>query len=79
MKNCYLSSLEEASRLELNTIAFPCISTGLYNFPKDIASSIAYKTVFNYLKDHSNLKVIFSTYNMEDYLLYKKEENKYDY
>lgn len=79
LKNCYLSSLEEASRLGLNTIAFPCISTGLYNFPKDIASSIAYKTAFNYLKDHPNLNVIFSTYDMKDYLLYKKEENKYDY
>lgn len=63
----------------VNTIAFPCISTGLYNFPNDIASSIAYKTAFNYLKYHPDLNVIFSTYDMKDYLLYKKEEKKYDY
>ena len=63
----------------VNTIAFPCISTGLYNFPKDIASSIAYKAAFNYLKDHPDLNVIFSTYDMKDYLLYKNEEKKYDY
>lgn len=78
LKSCYLSCLMEASKLKLQTIAFPCISTGIYSFPADIASNIAYKTVREYLKNDSSLKVIFVTYTNKDYLLYKQEVKKDD-
>ena len=74
LKNCYLSCLEIADAFNLESVAFCCISTGVFNFPKDKACEIAVKTVGEYLKSESNLKyVIFDVFEDEDYLIYKKE------
>lgn len=78
LKNCYLSCLKEATKLNLKTIAFPAISTGIFGYPKNLASILAYNTVYNYLKENDNkLKVIFVTYTDIDFNYYKKEELKY--
>jgi len=42
---CYRNSLAIASGHSLATIAFPCISTGIYGFPADQAAEIAVATV----------------------------------
>ena len=39
LKNCYLNSLSLAKENNCRTIAFPCISTGVYHFPKEQAAS----------------------------------------
>ncbi len=70
LRNCYISCLNEAVKLNLETIAFPSISTGIYGFPKSLASSIAIKAVRDFLETHS-LKVIFVTFSDEDTYLYK--------
>ena len=41
LASCYRSCLAEAERLGIRSIAFPCISTGVYGFPKDRAAEIA--------------------------------------
>ena len=38
---CYSNSLALASSLQLRSVAFPCISTGVYGFPKNRAAKIA--------------------------------------
>lgn len=74
LKNCYLNSMKlaEEYRKENNlntiTIAFPCISTGVYRFPKDKASEIAINTIKEV--NNSNIKVIFVCFGEEDYNLY---------
>lgn len=70
LRNCYISCLNEAVSLNLKTIAFPSISTGIYGFPKSLASSIAIKAARDFLETHS-IKVIFVTFSDEDTYLYK--------
>jgi len=46
----YKNSLRIATETGLNSIAFPSISTGVCGFPRDIAASVVYKTIKNYLQ-----------------------------
>lgn len=47
LKKCYLNSLKCAQDHNVQSIAFPAISTGIYGFPKDMAAKIAIETTFN--------------------------------
>ena len=50
------------------SIAFPCISTGVYHYPKREAATIAINTIKEF--DNENINVIFVCFLDEDYLLY---------
>ena len=39
--NCYTNSMRLAGVYACETVAFPCISTGVYHFPKEQAAQIA--------------------------------------
>lgn len=75
LRACYQNSLKLASGYKIRTIAFPCISTGLFAFPKDKACEIAIKAVYDYLNTslYSFDRIIFCVYTFEDLKLY--EEN----
>lgn len=45
LKNCYNSVLDIAMDNNLSSVAFCCISTGIYQFPKPLAAKIALKTI----------------------------------
>jgi len=45
LKSCYNTCLDLAVQNGLKSIAFSCISTGVYGFPKDKAAIIALKTI----------------------------------
>ena len=72
--NCYTSSLELALKNRIKSIAFPCISTGEYRFPKEKACKLAILAVENFLEDHNNDfdKIIFNVYEKEDYEIYER-------
>ena len=73
LTSCYLSCLNEAIRRELETIAFCCISTGVYNFPREEACRIAVETVSRRLKETGcGTKVVFNVYLDEDRALYRR-------
>ena len=75
LENCYKSCLKLADKEKLKSIAFCSISTGVFNFPKDLASKIAIKTVRKYLKDNEDTnieKVIFNTFSDEATEIYRK-------
>jgi O-acetyl-ADP-ribose deacetylase (regulator of RNase III) len=73
LSRCYINCLTEAKKLGLGSIAFCCVSTGVYGFPSDKASQIAKQTVKLWLeKSAYSIKVIFCTYKDEDYELYQK-------
>jgi O-acetyl-ADP-ribose deacetylase (regulator of RNase III) len=52
LTNCYTNALQLAVAHECQSIAFPLISTGIYNYPKDEALRVAVDTIRGFLKDH---------------------------
>jgi O-acetyl-ADP-ribose deacetylase (regulator of RNase III) len=46
---CYESALEIADERDVATIAFPCIGTGIYGWPGDLAARLAFETVVAHL------------------------------
>ena len=72
LSNSYRDSLRIASENGLKTIAFSCISTGVYGFPKELAAQIAYDTVKESLKEYTSIEevrfVCFDDYNYKLYL-----------
>jgi len=77
LEKCYHRSLEIASENKLKSIAFPCISTGIYHFPKGQAAEIAIKIVSDCLGQMTGIeKVIFCCFSKEDHELYQKLLNQ---
>lgn len=73
LESCYLESLKLALDNKCTSIAFPNISTGVYGFPKERAASIAVNSVTEFLKDNGQIeRVIFATFDEENYKLYKE-------
>lgn len=58
LTNCYKNSLDLAESNHLKTIAFPCISTGVYHFPNDLAAQVAIKTIRDFLKKSQYVKEV---------------------
>ncbi len=74
LADCYRSCLEIASYNELESLAFCCISTGVFNFPQKQAAEIAVKTVEDYLNSNETTlnHVVFNVFTDVDYLIYKR-------
>ena len=66
LARCYRRSLEVAAENDLQTIAFPAISTGVYGFPVDRAAPIAVRTVSRFLRVSPGIaEVIFCCFSEE--------------
>ncbi len=73
LKSCYLSCLKLAEEYGVDSIAFCCISTGVFGFPQKEAAEIAVNTVSEYKKTTgSDIKVIFNVFKDEDYDIYNE-------
>ncbi len=67
LANCYRNSLSLTKKHGIKTIAFPAISTGVYNYPKDQACRIALREIIRFLEiDTSIEKVIFVCFSKSD-------------
>ncbi len=58
LASAYRSSLELCSKHQIRTVSFPSISTGAYRYPVQEAAAIALKSVSDYLKNHSEIKLV---------------------
>ena len=68
LSRCYRRSLEEADKLEAQTIAFPSISTGIYGYPIDAACEVAVAAVTGAQTDVSVVRfVVFDEANERAY------------
>ncbi|AFY56472.1 putative phosphatase, C-terminal domain of histone macro H2A1 like protein [Rivularia sp. PCC 7116] len=77
LANCYRKSLQIAIERKFESLAFPCISTGIYGYPKDKAAEIAVKTCSEELKNkNSQLKVIFCCFGKDNYQIYQRILNQ---
>ena len=74
LKNCYINSMKLAeeyrtnNNLEKISIAFPCISTGAYHYPKEEAAKLAVSTIEELNNDH--IEVNFVCFLDDDYKIY---------
>ncbi len=74
LASCYQSCLELAVEKHLETIAFCCISTGEFHFPRKQAAEIALTTVLEFLKTDKQIRqVIFNVFKQEDYETYREK------
>lgn len=72
LKSCYLSCLKLAEENGCESIAFCCISTGVFGFPQRKAAEIAVSTVKDYKKTtSSDIKVIFNVFKDDDLMIYR--------
>lgn len=73
LASSYRSCLELAAHHHLQSIAFPCISTGVFHFPNDLAAQIAVNTCRQFLQRKTSIrKVIFDVFKAEDEQLYRQ-------
>ena len=73
LESCYQSCLEIAGEKELESIAFCCISTGVFLFPNERAAEIAVRTVNDYKeKTGSPIKIIFNVFKDLDEEIYRE-------
>ena len=74
LANCYASCLKKADEMELTSIVFCCLSTGVFGYPIERATAIAIRTVKDYLKAHNKhvKKVVFNVFTERDYEVYQR-------
>ena len=74
LSNCYKNSCTLAIENGIRTIAFPCISTGIFRFPKVLASQIAIKSVDEFLSQNQDEidKIVFNLWSKEDVMIYEQ-------
>ena len=74
LASCYVNSLDLAYEKGLSSIAFPCISTGVYGYPKEDAALVALNTIIFWLDAHPDytLIVYLCCFGSEDLNIYKK-------
>ncbi len=71
LAQCYRSCLDLAEKHQLQSIAFCCISTGVFHFPNELAAEIAVKTVKEY--PLQSLKtIVFNVFLDKDRDIYQR-------
>ncbi|MBD5440512.1 MAG: protein-ADP-ribose hydrolase [Treponema sp.] len=74
LQSCYISCLEKAKEMNLKSIAFCCLSTGVFGYPKDEACTLAVRTIKAWLaQSNYNIKIIFNVFTEEDKKFYERE------
>lgn len=81
LSSCYKKSMDLLKENKLETIAFPCISTGIYGYPNADAARVALETIRKWLDEDeysSKVKrVIFCLFLDCDIKIYHKLMPKY--
>ena len=75
LANCYKHTLDMCLENGLHSVAFCCISTGVFRFPNKRAAEIAVQTVTEWLSEHPDAmeRVIFNVFKDEDKTYYETE------
>ena len=74
LKSCYVNSLELALDHQIQSIAFPGISTGVYGYPKPEATNIAVSTIRKYENQFN--QIVICCFSAEDREIYDEELRK---
>ena len=71
LASCYENSLRRAEEARCTSVAFPCISTGVYGYPREEAAQIAIRTVQAFSPVLLQ-KVVFCCFNASDEGIYRQ-------
>jgi len=72
LASCYRRSIEVAAENGLRSLAFPCISTGVYGYPKEPAAAIAIETARSAARESGVVgQVIFCCFSSADLAIYQ--------
>lgn len=68
------NALFKADELRVKSISFPAISSGIYNFPKDLCAKIFFESVKKYFSEHSSKieLVRMCLYSEDDMKIFEK-------
>jgi O-acetyl-ADP-ribose deacetylase (regulator of RNase III) len=73
LASCYQRSLEEAVRVAAKTVAFPCISTGVYGYPLPAAARAAIRAVRGFLeREPAIAEARFCCFTREEFETYQR-------
>ena len=74
LADCYRNTLDMCLENDLKSVAFCCISTGVFHFPNKRAAQIAVSTVDSWLSQHPGAmeRVIFNVFKDEDKEYYEE-------
>jgi O-acetyl-ADP-ribose deacetylase (regulator of RNase III) len=71
LASCYRRSIELAAANEMQTMAFPCISTGVYGYPVDLAAKVAVATVRSAVGEFGGIReIVFCCFSGSDLAVY---------
>ena len=72
LASCYRESLALAVENGVKTIAFPCISTGIFGYPFREACVVALRTIEDFLQENENINIIYMVcFGDNDYTQYE--------
>lgn len=72
LESCYEKCLSFQQEYQIKSIAFPCISTGIYGFPNRLAAHIALRTARKFLETNTEMnRIIFCTFLPIDVEIYE--------
>lgn len=79
LKSCYKESLNLLRKNNLRSIAFPCISTGIYGYPNEAAAKVVFRTTRDWLQSNSEYVdlIVFCLFMPVDVEIYNKLAKKY--
>ncbi|MDD5383804.1 MAG: O-acetyl-ADP-ribose deacetylase [Gallionella sp.] len=76
LASCYRNSLRLAADNGAHSIAFPCISTGVYGYPVELAARVAVETINSSLPQPGSIReVIFCCFSAGDFAVYQRLVN----
>lgn len=79
LRSCYRHSLALANQEGLKSIAFPCISTGVYGYPVEQAAQIALSTVFECMEENEAIEnIVFVCFSERQRLIYESLLSQWD-
>ncbi|RQD74935.1 MAG: macro domain-containing protein [Halanaerobium sp. MSAO_Bac5] len=77
LAKCYQNSLKLAEKNNIESLAFPAISTGAFNYPIEEAAAVSLQTIKDEIDELKSVKLIrFILYNEHDYNIYKNRAKK---
>jgi len=77
LEKCYLGCMDKAVSVGCSSVAFCCISTGVYGYPLEAATRIAIGTVRSWLQARpADILIRFCCYTNREFVVYRRVAQK---